>query len=123
MSLNDLMSDYVARINNATMVEKETVEVLKNNLVTEVSKKLVKLGYLKDFKVGDRTLDMSLDLAKIHKLKRISKPGHRQYYAHNEFPKIVGGVGFLIITTSQGIKTQVESHKEKIGGEVLFSIY
>lgn len=123
MSLNDLMSDYVARINNAIMVEKDVVQVLKNNIVIDVSKKLVKLGFLKDFKINERSLELTIDIAKAHKLKRVSKPGHRKYYKYDAFPKIVGGVGFLLITTSQGIKTQVEAHKEKIGGEVLFSIF
>ena len=123
MSFNDLMSDYVARINNAVMVEKNEVEVLKNKLTTNVSKKLVRLGYLNDFTDNERTLTLTLDLEKIEKLQRVSTPGHRKYYSFDEFPKILGGIGFLIITTSQGIKTQVEAHKEKIGGEVLFSIY
>lgn len=123
MSFNDLMSDYVARINNAIMVEKSEVEVLKNKLVTNVSKKLVRLGYLNDFQESERTLNLSLNLDKIEKLQRVSTPGHRKYYSFNEFPKILGGIGFLILTTSQGIKTQVEAHQEKIGGEVLFSIY
>ena len=123
MSFNDLMSDYVARINNAIMVDKNEVEVLKNKLVTNVSKKLVRLGYLSDFKEDERTLTLTLNLEKIEKLQRVSTPGHRKYYSFNEFPKILGGIGFLILTTSQGIKTQVEAHQEKIGGEVLFSIY
>ena len=123
MSFNDLMSDYVARINNAIMVDKNEVEVLKNKLVTNVSKKLVRLGYLNDFSEGERTLTLNLNLEKLEKLQRVSTPGHRKYYSFDEFPKILGGIGFLILTTSQGIKTQVEAHQEKIGGEVLFSIY
>ena len=123
MSFNDLMSDYVARINNAIMVDKNEVEVLKNKLVTNVSKKLVRLGYLNDFSEGERTLTLDLNLEKLEKLQRVSTPGHRKYYSFDEFPKILGGIGFLILTTSQGIKTQVEAHQEKIGGEVLFSIY
>ena len=123
MSFNDLMSDYVARINNSVMVKQNQVEVKKNRLAVNVSKKLVRLGYLTDFEEKERGLTLNLNLEKIKKLQRISTPGHRRYYSFTDFPKILGGIGFLIITTSQGIKTQVEAHQEKIGGEVLFSIY
>lgn len=122
MSLNDLMSDYIARINNAVMVNSAKVEVLNNKLIINVSKKLVTLGYLSNFDVKEKSVVLELNLDKIDKLKRVSKPGHRKYSGFNDFPKIMGGVGFLIISTSKGIKTQVEAHKEKIGGEVLFSI-
>jgi small subunit ribosomal protein S8 len=122
MSYNDLMSDYVARINNANMVNNEKVVVRKNNLVTSVSKKLVTLGYLKDFEVVDNNLSLTLNTEKIDKLIRVSKPGHRKYHSFDSMPRLTGGIGFLILTTSKGIKTQVEAHKEKVGGEVLFSI-
>jgi small subunit ribosomal protein S8 len=122
MSYNDLMSDYVARINNANMVNNEKVVVRKNNLVLGVSKKLVTLGYLKDFEVVENNLSLTLNNDKIDKLIRVSKPGHRKYHGSDEMPRLTGGIGFMILTTSKGIKTQVEAHKEKIGGEVLFSI-
>ena len=64
MSYNDLMSDYVARINNANMVSNEIVVVRKNNLVISVSKKLVTLGYLKDFSVDTENNNLSLTLNK-----------------------------------------------------------
>ena len=124
MSYNDLMSDYVARINNANMVSNEIVVVRKNNLVISVSKKLVTLGYLKDFSVDteNNNLSLTLNKDKIQKLIRVSTPGHRKYHGFDSMPRLTGGIGFLILTTSKGIKTQVEAHKEKIGGEVLFSI-
>jgi len=123
MSLQDLMSDFVARVNNAVMVGNESVEVLKNKLVVEVCKKLVALGYFESFEEGERTVTVKLKVDGISKIKRYSKPGHRQYFSYKEFPKIINGIGFNIFTTSKGIKTNIEAKKEQLGGELLFTIY
>jgi small subunit ribosomal protein S8 len=122
MSYNDIMSDYVARINNSVMVGKEQVVVRKNRLTSSVSKKLVRLGYFSDFDLNDNNLLITLNLEKIKKLRRISTPGHRKYTSFKNFPIISGGIGFYLLTTSQGIKTHVEANQDKIGGELLFSI-
>jgi ribosomal protein S8 len=79
MSMQDLMSDFVARVNNAVSAGQTQVAVLKNNLVVSVSKKLTKLNYFSDFKTGEREVIISLAPKKITKLKRISKPGLRVY--------------------------------------------
>ncbi len=123
MSLQDLMSDFVARINNAVMADNSTVVVLKNNLVVKVSKKLVTLGYFEGFEVNDRDVTITINSNKINKLKRISKPGQRQYFSYKMLPKIINGVGFNILSTSSGILTNVEAKKQATGGELLFSIY
>jgi small subunit ribosomal protein S8 len=123
MSLNDLMSDFVARINNAVLAEKNDIEVLKNKLVLNVCKKLTSLGYLNSFEEHQRTVTVSINFEKTHKLKRISKPGQRVYTSHLTLPKIIGGQGFNIISSSQGIISSIESKKNKVGGELLFQIY
>jgi small subunit ribosomal protein S8 len=123
MSFNDFVSDFVARINNAIMVKKPVVTVLKSNLIINITKKLVRLGYFAEYTEDERTLDIVIDYNRANKLKRFSKPGQRQYVKYTEFPKVVGGKGFNIVTTSQGIMTNHESKQSKVGGELLFQIY
>jgi small subunit ribosomal protein S8 len=123
MSMQDLMSDFVARINNSVLAKKENSEVLKNNLVLNVTTKLTKLGYFDSFVVGDRTINIVVNLNKINKIKRVSKPGRRIYSAYTELPKLFGGHGFYIISTSNGVLTNIEAQNVKSGGEILFSIF
>ncbi len=124
MSLQDLLSDYVARLNNAVLAKKPVIQVLKNRVVVNVSKKLTSLGYIESFEdTGNNILLLTLNLNRMNRIFRISKPGHRVYIAHNKIPKIIGGKGFNIISSSKGIITHVESNKEKLGGELLFQIY
>jgi small subunit ribosomal protein S8 len=123
MSMQDLLSDFVARINNAVMVGKDNVEVLKNGIVVSVCKKLTTLGYFEGFEENGNILIVNIHPSKITKIARSSKPGHRVYVGYQKSPKIIGGIGYNIISTSKGIFTQVECSKEKVGGELLFQIY
>ncbi len=123
MSLQDLLSDFVARVNNAAMVDHETVSVLKNRVVTDVCKKLTSLGYLTGFEDQGNTLLLSLNLSKIQKLQRVSKPGQRIYVSYKKLPRLIGGIGFYILSTSKGILTNIEAKRDKSGGELLFSVY
>lgn len=123
MSMNDLMSDYVARIKNAVLAEKYNVSVLKNNLTLEVSNKLTKMGYFSSYQEEGYYINITIVENKITDILRISKPGQRQYVGAGKAPKIIGGTGYTILTTSQGVMTHVEAKKAKIGGEVLFQIY
>lgn len=122
--MNDLTSDFVARINNARMVGNTSVTVLKNKLATAIAKKLTTLGYLKGFEEGENyTLVLELNLERIKAIKRVSKPGQRVYVGATDSPKVVGGRGYNILTTSAGVMTHIEAAKNKAGGEVLFQIY
>jgi len=123
MSLQDLLSDFVARINNSIMVGRPTAEVLKNNIVINVCKKLTSLGYFEGFEVSDRTLMVKINLERSKKIIRISKPGHRIYISYQDIPTITGGIGFNIISTSKGVLHHAEAAKNKVGGELLFQIY
>jgi small subunit ribosomal protein S8 len=123
MSMQDLTSDFVARVNNSIMVENTNISVLKNNMLINVSNKLTKLGFFTSYTVEDRIIKLSVSLGQAHKLKRISKPGRRVYTTYKEMPKFTGGKGFYILSTPKGILTNIECVKEKVGGEMLFSIY
>ena len=125
MSLNDLMSDFVARINNARLAGLPQTTVLKNKLTLATCKKLKTLGYFNGFSESQdgREITVDLNLDRVHFIKRVSTPGQRVYASAIKFPKIIGGVGFNIVTTSQGVMTHIEAVKAKTGGEVLFQIY
>lgn len=123
MSMNDLVSDYVARIKNAARAGREVVPVLKNRLVLAVTNKLTKLGYFTSYTEDGYRLNIVITPNKIRNIVRISKPGQRRYVGVDKLPRIVGGRGFTILTTSQGIMTHVEAKKANVGGEVLFQIY
>jgi small subunit ribosomal protein S8 len=122
MSLQDLTSDFVARINNAKQANKKTVKVLKNKLVLNCTKKLTSLGYFTSFVDNDREIEITLS-DKLSKVKRISKPGQRIYIKNNEFPKIVGGIGYNIITSSYGVLSNNEAKEKKVGGELVLQVY
>lgn len=124
MSMQDLMSDFVARINNSTKAKKTHARVIKNNLVIDTCKKMTKLGYFKGFEIAEnnRELVVELDLNRITKLTRISKPGLRKYCGYTNIPRISNGVGMNILTTPKGVLANHEAKKEKVGGEVLFQV-
>jgi small subunit ribosomal protein S8 len=123
MAMFDLMSDFVARINNSARAGKSSLTVLKSKLISNVCKKLVKLGYLNSFDEEERVLVLHINLEKITKLKRVSKPGKRVYVSYADLPKIEGGIGWNILTSSKGILTNFEAKTLKVGGELLFQIY
>jgi small subunit ribosomal protein S8 len=123
MSMQDLVSDFVSRINNATLAGHSEVLVIKSNLIINVSKWLVKRKFLFGFEEsGKYNLLIRLNLEELGKLIRISKTGKRVFANKNKFPTIVNAIGFNIISTPQGIKSDFECKKEKIGGEVLLQV-
>jgi small subunit ribosomal protein S8 len=123
MSMQDLLSDFVARVNNSVLVKKNKVEVIKNKIVLNSAKKLTALKYFNSFEESENYLIIDLNLEKLNKIIRISKPGHRKYISYNEMPRIIGGKGFNILSTSKGVLTHVECITNKIGGEILFQVY
>jgi small subunit ribosomal protein S8 len=116
------MSDFVARVNNAVTAKNPTVEVLKSNLITAVVMKLTKLGYFEAFEAQERTITVTLT-SKINKLNVISRPGQRVYVGTNKLPKVQGGIGYNILSTSKGVLAGHEAKLAKVGGELLFQIY
>ena len=122
MSMQDLVSDFVARINNAVMIDRSSVIVLKNKIVLNLCKKLVKLGYFVNFQEEVRTLIVEINLEKIKKITRISKPGQRIYVSYGDLPRIINGIGWNILSTSGGIKTNFEAKRDKLGGELVMQI-
>ena len=121
MSMNDIVSDFAARVNNCVMVDKPNCVVLKSKLIVEICKKLTTLGYFKNFEVGQ--YDISLTISpKLGRLKRVSRPGQRIYGSYTELPRVNDGFGTNIITTSYGVLTSKEAKDKKAGGEFLMQV-
>jgi small subunit ribosomal protein S8 len=121
MSMQDILSDFVARVNNSRVANKPTTTVLKSKLIVEVCKKLTTLGYLKSFEVGQ--YDITVTIAnKLGRLKRISRPGQRIYGSYLKMPRVIDGFGTNIITTSAGVLTSKEAKEKKMGGEFLLQV-
>ncbi|GAB6138733.1 30S ribosomal protein S8 [Halanaerobaculum tunisiense] len=132
MSVNDPIADMLTRIRNANQVYDDQVEIPASNLKEEVARVLTEEGFTNDYNRQEDTAQgtITLDLKYGSKgekvitgLKRISKPGLRVYADKEELPKVLGGLGIAIISTSQGVMTDKEARKAGIGGEVLCYVW
>ena len=132
MQVTDTIADLLTRIRNAQAARHDTVEVPASNMKKAICQILVDEGYVKGFNVtedgkqGMITITLKYANGKqpvIKGLKRISKPGLRVYARREELPKVLGGLGVAIISTSKGIMTDKEARNAGIGGEVLAYIW
>ena len=134
MSMTDPIADMLTRIRNARQARKEQVTIPASNLKIGVAQILKEEGYVKKYKVirsaknkqGVLKLTLRFDdetQCVIEGLARVSKPGRRVYVGHDHTLKSHGGVGMLILSTSQGVMTDKEAKRRRIGGEVLCSIW
>ena len=128
----DPIADMLTRIRNANMVSHETVEIPSSKLKVELAKLLKSEGFISDYNVKEvgkfKVLEITLKYDEkrnpvISKLERISKPGLRTYCKAKNLPKVLGGMGIAIVSTSKGLLTDRKARKENIGGEVLCFIY
>ena len=128
----DPIADMLTRIRNANMVSHSTVEMPSSKLKVQLAKLLKEEGFITDYNVKEvgkfKVLEITLKYdAKnkpiITKLERISKPGLRSYSKAKNFPKVLGGMGIAIVSTSKGLLTDRKARKENIGGEVLCYVY
>ncbi|MBI5663757.1 MAG: 30S ribosomal protein S8 [Nitrospirae bacterium] len=132
MMMTDPIADMLTRIRNANMAKLEKVDVPASKLKIELTKILKEKGFIKSFKVvRDRKqgiIRISLKYLEgqetaITGIKRVSKPGRRIYVDKAEIPRVMGGYGVAILTTSKGIKTDDLCRREGIGGEILCNIW
>ncbi|MCI0468621.1 MAG: 30S ribosomal protein S8 [Nitrospirae bacterium] len=130
--LTDPIADMLTRIRNAALIRSDKVDIPGSRLKVEIAKILKNEGFVKSYKiVRDKRqgiLRVSLKYTPsndsiISGLKRVSKPGRRVYVGKEEIPKVMGGVGMAIITTSKGIMSDKNCRQEGIGGEVLCYIW
>jgi small subunit ribosomal protein S8 len=133
MSVTDPISDMLTRVRNASKARLDTAVIPSSKLKTEIAKILLEEGYINSFEVSDGEningiLKIYLKYGKDRKgviegLKRISKPGLRVYAEKENIPRVLGGLGTVIISTSQGIMTGKKAKKLGIGGEIMCYIW
>ena len=132
MAATDTISDMLTRIRNACLVGHTKTKVPTTKMTRSIAKVLQEEGFIEDFvEEGEgikKHLVISLKYKKnrqpiIKTLKRISKPGLRVYSNRKELPKVLGGIGIAIVSTSRGIITDREARRQGIGGEVLCHVW
>lgn len=130
--MTDPIADMLTRIRNALVSKHDTVEIPASNIKKEIAKILVEEGYItsaeeqEDGVQGKILITLKYGARKekvISGLKRISKPGLRVYAGSKELPKVLGGLGIAIISTSKGIMTDKQARKTGNGGEVLAYVW
>ena len=133
MTMSDPIADMLTRIRNANTAKHDTVDVPASKMKIAIADILLNEGYIAKYDIVEDgcfktiriTLKYGVDKNEkvISGLKRISKPGLRVYANSEELPRVFGGLGTAIISTNQGVTTDKEARKLKIGGEVLCFIW
>lgn len=130
--MTDPIADMLTRIRNGNNVKHESVDIPASNIKKEIARILLDEGFIKgydvieDGKQGIIRIELkygSNNEKVISGIKRISKPGLRVYVRNNEIPRVLGGLGIAILSTSKGIMTDKQARKEGIGGEVLCYVW
>jgi small subunit ribosomal protein S8 len=132
MNVTDPIADMLTRIRNANSALKPDVLVPYSRLKAEVAKVLKREGYLADFYAeklenGRQVLKIQLKIVgkerAIVGIKRVSRPGLRRYVGSTDIPRVLGGMGISILTTSRGVMTGHEAKKARLGGELLAYVW
>ena len=135
MSMTDPIADFLTRLRNAARAQHQDVSIPASNLKRELARILKEQGYIEDYEVhaarGERpgeeitvTLKYTADRKPvITGLERVSRPGQRTYVDHAHIPRIQGGMGTAIISTSRGLMTGHDARTEGIGGEVVARVW
>ena len=132
--MTDPIADYLTRLRNAIKANHRVVEVPASNLKKEITKILFEQGYILNYKFIEGgtpagTIKIALKYDPVDKvnaikdLKRVSRPGLRQYTGYKDMPRVLNGLGIAILSTSQGVMTNKEASEKNIGGEVLCYVY
>ena len=125
-AVTDPIADMLTRIRNAAEAKHTNVRVPVSKIKLEIAKILHEEGYIRGFQLVGKGRDLRIRLKYdehrepiIQGLKRVSKPGRRVYAGTKEMPRVLGGLGIAIVSTSQGVMTAAEARRRGIGGEVL----
>lgn len=130
---NDTIANMITSIRNANLEKTKTVQVPATNITKNIGKILLQEGFIENFREHEENTNCFLIFTLkyqgrkkkpyITTLRRISKPGLRIYSNHKEIPKVLGGMGIVILSTSQGIMTDREAREKQIGGEILCYVW
>jgi small subunit ribosomal protein S8 len=128
--MTDPIADMLARVRNASAALLPTVDIPHSQMKESIAKILVKAGYAEDSKIsGDlkKTITITLKYdgreGVIKGLKRVSRPGLRQYVNAQHIPRVLRGLGTAILSTSRGVITGQDARKENVGGEVVCYVW
>lgn len=131
--MTDPIADFLARLRNALMAKHKTTTAPSSKLKVRIAQILKDEGYIEDFSTEDNdegraVLNITLkydDRAQpvIEGLSRISKPGLRRYSSADQLPTVRGGIGMAIVSTSRGVMTDHQARKDRVGGEVLCTVW
>ncbi len=129
--MTDPIADMLTRIRNANQMRYDSVELPSSNLKVELAKILKDEGYIRGYEVKEegQFKELKLHLKYVDNtrvitgLKKVSKPGLRVYAGSDELPRVLSGLGIAIVSTSQGMMTDREARKLKIGGEVIAFVW
>ena len=132
MAMSDPVADMLTRIRNASSVFHDTVDIPGSNLKKELARILKEEGFIRDYKVAEDgkqgVIRIYLKYAPpkrqvISGIKRISKPGLRVYAQRDRVPKVLGGLGVAILSTSKGVMSDRDARRTGIGGEVICYVW
>ena len=131
MSLSDPVADYLARVRNAISAKHDKVDIPASRVKVEITRILKEEGFIQNYKIQEDRVQGTIRVflkysdgsPVITGLKQVSKPGRRIYAHKDKVPKVVGGLGISIVSTSRGIMTGDQSTKVGVGGEVLCQVW
>ncbi len=132
MSMNDPIADFLTRIRNASRAKHSKVDIPSSNIVKSMTQILLDEGYIQNFTLvtdevqGIVRIYLKYDENKkpaISGLRRISRPGYRQYADVDQIPRVLNGMGIAILSTSKGVLVNRKARKDHVGGEVLCYVW
>jgi len=132
MSLSDPIGDMIARIKNAQLRNHKVITLPSSKFKVKLADVLKNEGFIIDYKIESKktnTFDLLINLKYnqgspvISTIERVSKPGRRIFSSAQSLPKINNGLGIAIISTSQGVMTDIDARKQKLGGEIICKVF
>lgn len=138
MDISDTVADALTRIRNANEIKKEAVDIPHSNFKESIVEVLQEEGYIRDYRVYEkqnhpdkephRVLRVYLKYTErgeriLQGLERFSKPGRRRYAGAEEIPRVMDGLGVMILSTSKGVMSDRKARKLGLGGELLFKVW
>ena len=135
MSMTDPIADFLTRVRNGITAAHSTVDIPSSKLKHEMARILTEQGYIDGFSIEAPTPERPAELIRVQLkytedrrsaisgLKRVSRPGQRTYVGHSEIPKVLGGMGSAIVSTSSGVMTGHEARQAGVGGEVVAHVW
>ena len=125
--MSDPIADLLTRIRNAILRDKEIVSVPLSTIKEDIVRVLKDRGYIKGYEIKERDIIIFLKYKKgesvISGIERVSKPSLKVYASYRDIPKVLNGLGFCILSTPEGVITDSEARRNKVGGEIICKVW